>query len=207
VLVCAPTGARNWVLRIQADGKRRDIGLGALDADGAGRKAFGAGDSRMDDTPIMLRKSLTLAEAREKAAALRRLAKAGADPVLERDKERRKVPTFAEAVKDTHDALKSGWSEKTAKAFLATMKEHATPKREARPDRLFVERDNHAERAEPYRHHRANNGREAEGQAVHSRFELLGGHKPINSTTSLISQARPNHRPAARPDPQRAFPD
>jgi len=81
----------------------------------------------MDDTPIMLRKSLTLAEAREKAAALRRLAKAGADPVLERDKERRKVPTFAEAVKDTHDALKSGWSEKTAKAFLATMKEHATP--------------------------------------------------------------------------------
>jgi hypothetical protein len=128
VLVCAPTGARNWVLRVQSDGKRRDIGLGAVDPDGAGKKAFATGDTRLDDTPIMLRKALTLAEAREKAAALRKLAKAGADPVLERDRERKVIPTFAEAVTKAHEALASGWSDKTAKAFLTSLAEHATPK-------------------------------------------------------------------------------
>jgi len=134
MLIVAPSGARNWVLRVQegkrADGKplRRDIGLGALDPDGAGRKAFGLGDPRLDETPIMLRKSLTLAEAREKAAALRKLAKAGSNPVTERDKERRKSLTFAEAVTEAHKALASGWAERTAKAFEASLIEHANPK-------------------------------------------------------------------------------
>lgn len=128
MLVVAPTGARNWVLRVKEGGKRRDIGLGALDPDGAGRKAFGPGDNRVDDTPLMLRKALTLAEAREKAAALRKLAKAGADPVAERDKERRIVPTFATAVTEAHKALQSGWTDRTAKAFLASLVEHANPK-------------------------------------------------------------------------------
>ncbi|MFM6831408.1 MAG: Arm DNA-binding domain-containing protein [Novosphingobium sp.] len=41
-LVCAPTGAKSWILRVQVDGKRRDIGLGSLD-DGAGRNAFSTG--------------------------------------------------------------------------------------------------------------------------------------------------------------------
>ncbi len=115
MLVVAPSGARNWVLRVQegrdAAGKpkRRDIGLGAADPDGAGRKAFAADDSRLADTPLMLRKALTLAEAREKAAALRKLTKAGADPVTERDRERRAVPTFAEAVTEAHEALARGW--------------------------------------------------------------------------------------------------
>ncbi|MDF8334135.1 tyrosine-type recombinase/integrase [Novosphingobium cyanobacteriorum] len=127
MLVVAPTGARNWMLRIKVDGKRRDIGLGSVD-DGAGANAFAAGDKRLDDTPLMLRKRLTLAEAREKAAALRKLAKAGGDPVTERDRERVKVPTFAQAMKDAHEALKSGWSDKTAKAFLASLEEYAVPK-------------------------------------------------------------------------------
>ena len=128
MLVVAPTGARNWVLRVLVDGKRRDIGLGAADTDGAGRKAFADGDARLDETPLMLRKTLTLAEAREKAAALRKLAKAGADPVGERDRVRRKVPTFAEAMRATHEALKAGWGDKTAKAFLASLGDHAIPK-------------------------------------------------------------------------------
>ena len=134
MLVVAPSGARNWMLRVQEgkgpDGKpkRRDIGLGAVDVEGAGRKAFAADDSRLIDTPLMLRKSLTLAEAREKAAALRKLAKAGADPVTERDRERRAVPTFAEAVTEAHKALSLGWADRTAKAFLASLVEHITPK-------------------------------------------------------------------------------
>jgi hypothetical protein len=76
----------------------------------------------------MLLRVLTLAEAREKAPALRKLAKAGADPVAERDRERRPTPTFAVAVKEAHEALKSGWSDRAAKAFLASLEEHAVPK-------------------------------------------------------------------------------
>lgn len=103
-LVCAPTGAKSWILRVQVDGTRRDIGLGSLD-DGSGRAAFAEGDNRLDDTPLMLRKRLTLAEAREKSAALRKLAKAGSNPVAERDRKRVKVPTFAEARGWRKDAL------------------------------------------------------------------------------------------------------
>ncbi|ASJ91140.1 tyrosine-type recombinase/integrase [Porphyrobacter sp. CACIAM 03H1] len=127
-LNCAPTGAKSWILRVQADGKRRDIGLGAADVDGAGREAFGAGDDRLGEASLMLKRSLTLAEAREKAAALRKLAKAGANPVLERDRKRKRVPTFAEAMKAAHEALKAGWSEKTAKAFETSLADHALPK-------------------------------------------------------------------------------
>lgn len=131
-LVCAPTGAKSWILRVQVDAKRRDIGLGSLD-DGSGRAAFAEGDDRLGDTPLMLRKRLTLAEAREKAAALRKLAKAGSNPVAERDRERVKVPTFAEALKEAHTALASGWADKTAKAFKTSLEEHALPKLGAMP--------------------------------------------------------------------------
>lgn len=127
MLVVAPSGARNWVLRVKVGDRRRDIGLGAVD-DGAGLNAFAQDDERLADVPLMLRKSLTLAEAREKAAALRKLAKAGFDPVAERDRERVKVPTFKEAATDAHGALKSGWSDKTARAFLASLEDHAFPK-------------------------------------------------------------------------------
>ena len=126
-LICAPTGAKSWMLRVQVDGKRRDIGLGSLD-DGSGRAAFAEGDNRLDETPLMLRKRLTLAEAREKAAALRKLAKAGSNPIAERDRERVKIPTFAEALVEAHKGLCSGWADKTAKAFKTSLEEHALPK-------------------------------------------------------------------------------
>lgn len=127
-LLVSPGGAKSWMLRVQVDGKRRDIGLGAVDVDGLGNCAFGKDDARHSDIPLMLRKSLSLAEAREKAAALRKLAKAGSDPKIERDRLRVKVPTFAEAVTEAHKALSSGWSDRTAKAFKASLEEHANPK-------------------------------------------------------------------------------
>ena len=139
MLIVKPSGARSWVLRVQADGKRRDVGLGAVEPEGGPKKVRGtcpAGngpdsaqghDNPLDAVPLMLRRSLTLAEAREKAAVLRKLAKAGANPVLERDRERRKVPTFAEAVTEAHTALASGWSDRTASAFKASLLEHACP--------------------------------------------------------------------------------
>ena len=127
-LLVAPSGAKSWMLRVQVDGKRRDIGLGTVDVDGLGNDAFGMDDARNSDIPLMLRKNLSLAEAREKAAALRKLAKAGIDPKVERDRQRVKVPTFAEAVTEAHKSLKAGWSERTAKAFKASLEEHAKPK-------------------------------------------------------------------------------
>ncbi|HPB22984.1 MAG TPA: Arm DNA-binding domain-containing protein, partial [Novosphingobium sp.] len=92
-LIVTPSGAKSWMLRVQVDGKRRDIGLGAVDTESAGMGAFAAGDDRLSELPLMLRKNLSLAEAREKAAALRKLAKAGSDPKVERDRLRVKVPT------------------------------------------------------------------------------------------------------------------
>lgn len=127
-LLVAPSGAKSWMLRVQVDGKRRDIGLGAADVDSLGSDAFGKDDARHADVPLMLRKRLSLAEAREKAAALRKMAKAGSDPKVERDRQRVKVPSFAEAVTEAHKALSSGWTDRTGKAFKASLEEHANPK-------------------------------------------------------------------------------
>lgn len=101
-LVVKPTGAKSWVLRVQREGRRRDVGLGSLAA-------------------------LTLAEAREKSAALRKHALNGRDPITERDRDRRPIPTFREATKQTHEALKSGWVGKSADAFLSSLETYAYP--------------------------------------------------------------------------------
>lgn len=44
---CALTGAKSLILRVQADGKRRDIGLVAADLNGSGREAFRVRDERL----------------------------------------------------------------------------------------------------------------------------------------------------------------
>jgi len=36
-LLVKPSGSKSWILRVQVDGKRHDIGLGSADVDGAGR--------------------------------------------------------------------------------------------------------------------------------------------------------------------------
>jgi integrase len=101
-LLVKPSGSKSWVLRVQRDGKRRDVGLGSLAA-------------------------LSLSEAREKATELRKHALNGRDPIAERDRDRRSAPTFREAAKQTHGELKSGWVEKGAAAFLASLQTYAFP--------------------------------------------------------------------------------
>lgn len=123
-LLVKPTGARSWILRVQRDGQRQDVGLGSADLSSRSPEERRASD----EIPILARRQLTLAEAREKAAELRRFAKAGRDPIVERDRGRRKVPTFKEAAEKTHVALKAGWSAKGAKAFLSSLEEHAYPR-------------------------------------------------------------------------------
>lgn len=99
-----PSGAKSWVLRVQHMGRRQDIGLGGYPAD------------------------LSLSDAREKAALLRKLARQGVDPRAERDRGKVCVPTFAEAVIEAHAALSKGWSERTAAAFKSSLTEHAVPR-------------------------------------------------------------------------------
>jgi integrase len=98
-LLVKSSGARSWMLRVQRDGKRRDIGLGSVAA-------------------------LNLAEAREKAAALRKHALNGRDPIAERDRDRRPIPTFKEAARAAHEDLKSGWAPKHAAAFISSLEDH-----------------------------------------------------------------------------------
>lgn len=75
-LLVKPSGARSWVYRFMLNSKSRDIGLGA-----AGRGA------------------LSLADARDEAAALRLKVKAGIDPLEERDREAAQALASAQAAK------------------------------------------------------------------------------------------------------------
>lgn len=123
-LLVKPTGARSWLLRVQVDGRRRDIGLGSFRE--APRKL--ASDSAgLITIPILQRRVLNLSEAREKAELIRVAAKSGLDPIAERDRERKSIPTFKEAAEAAHNALKDGWNEKGAQVFLRSLENHAYP--------------------------------------------------------------------------------
>lgn len=124
-LLVKPTGGKSWLLRVQVDGKRRDIGLGTVDASS---RSQGKGEGSPIVIPILQRKVLTLGEAREKAAMLRVAAKSGLDPVAERDRDRLGIPKFKEAAKAAHLALKEGWTEKGAQTFINSLENHAFEK-------------------------------------------------------------------------------
>jgi len=121
-LFVKPSGAKTWVLRVQVDGKRRDVGLGTLDTSA---RVTGKGEDPPIAIPLLHRKLLTLAEAREKAAILRDAAKAGLDPIEERDRERRSIPKFRDAAKEAHKVLKVGLSERGGDTFINSLENHA----------------------------------------------------------------------------------
>ena len=113
-LLVSPTLGKSWVLRIMcpsdkgadASGKvpkvRRDIGLGGWP-------------------------DCSLSEARELARKLRKVAKAGGDPIAARDKQEVVSPTFKEAALSCHDAKAPGWSDKNAASFLSSLSMHIHP--------------------------------------------------------------------------------
>lgn len=113
-LLVGPAGSKSWVLRYQFTspeqrnrhelGPRRDIGLGSI-------------------------AELDLAEARNKARELRKVAKAGRDPIAARDREKMMVLTFAAAAEACHEGgPPSRWQKKHADAFIASLKQHAFSK-------------------------------------------------------------------------------
>jgi len=102
-LVVDPSGAKRWVLRTMVRGKRRDIGLGGL-------------------------KLVSLAEAREKAAEFRKMAREGGDPVAERRKATKKAPTFKEAAKAVYESYKAAWKNpKHVAQWISSMEAYAFP--------------------------------------------------------------------------------
>lgn len=95
-------GAKSWMVRVQKDGRRRDIGLGSASKVG-------------------------LALARERAAAVRSQVEAGVDPVAERRK-LLGIPTFREAAEAVHAEHKASWrNSKHREQWLASLKTYAYP--------------------------------------------------------------------------------
>src|ERR1035437_7736963 len=102
-LIVDPSGAKRWVLRTVIRGTRSDLGLGSISL-------------------------VSLAEAREEAAKLRKIARADGDPLAERRKERRVVPTFEKAARTFHGTLAGSWRNvKHAAPWMNTLRDYAFP--------------------------------------------------------------------------------
>ncbi|HEU4962143.1 MAG TPA: integrase arm-type DNA-binding domain-containing protein [Sphingomonas sp.] len=102
-LLVRESGSRSWVLRTQTDGKRQDFGLGSAS-------------------------SVSLAQARAKAAGLRDKVKAGEPITAQAVVPKPTVPTFEAAAQKCHEALKSGWANgKHRDGWLASLENHVFP--------------------------------------------------------------------------------
>ena len=95
-------GGKSWLVRVQKEGKRRDIGLGSA-----------------AKVPLKL--------ARERAIVVRSQSEAGIDPVAERRKAAG-VPTFREAAALVHAEHKRGWKNSKHRAqWLSSLEAYAFP--------------------------------------------------------------------------------
>ena len=99
-LYVQPTGGRSWIQRLVIRGRRRELGLGSVAL-------------------------VSLAEAREKALANRKLAREGGDPLAER-RRTQGVPSFAEAAARVVEQQRAGWrNPKYPRAWLASLERYA----------------------------------------------------------------------------------
>lgn len=102
-LVVEPSGARRWMLRIIVRGKRCDLGLGSV--------------SLVD-----------LADARDEAQRLRRIARKGGDPIAERRRERRSMLSFKQAATQVHaDHAKTFRNKKHRAQWLRSLENDVFP--------------------------------------------------------------------------------
>ena len=101
-LIVGASGSRSWMVRVQKNGKRRDIGLGSAS-------------------------KVPLALARERSARVRSQVEAGIDPIAERRKSAG-VPTFREAAALVHAETQKGWRNgKHNKQWLSSLETHCFP--------------------------------------------------------------------------------
>ncbi len=100
-LYISTAGRKSWVQRITIDGRRRDLGLGAYP-------------------------SVSLAQAREKAAGNRAVVAKGRDPLAERRSPA--MPTFREAARAVHEANRPRWrNDRHIASWMQTLERHAMP--------------------------------------------------------------------------------
>ena len=101
-LLVGKSGGKSWMVRVQKDGRRRDIGLGSA-----------------SKVPLKL--------ARERAITIREQIEAGIDPVAERRKAAG-IPTFREAAALVHAEHKASWKNAKHRAqWLSTLESYAFP--------------------------------------------------------------------------------
>lgn len=102
-LLVRESGSRSWVLRTQVDGKRQDFGLGSVS-------------------------TVSLAQARAKAAGLRDKVRAGEPVRPELAVPKPVILTFEDATRKCHKALKDGWANgKHRDGWLASLENHVFP--------------------------------------------------------------------------------
>ena len=100
-LYISKAGRKSWVQRVTIDRRRRDIGLGAFP-------------------------SVSLAQAREKAAGNRAAVAEGRDPLAK--KHSPAMPTFREAARAVHEANKPRWRNgRHIAGWMQTLERHAMP--------------------------------------------------------------------------------
>jgi integrase len=107
----APTGARNWILRYQVNGRRRDMGLGGLP-------------------------DVSLADARERAGDLRKLIRQKVDPLAQAGGERKQAEqrraaeawTVRRCAEAVHETLAPGFrNPKHSAQWLSSLATYAFP--------------------------------------------------------------------------------
>ena len=102
-LFVQPSGARSWIQRLIIRGRRRELGLGSVAL-------------------------ISLAEAREKALANRKLAREGGDPLAEK-RRAQGVPSFAEAAARVLQQKQAGWRSSThPRDWLSSLARYAFPR-------------------------------------------------------------------------------
>ncbi|KQN80100.1 tyrosine-type recombinase/integrase [Sphingomonas sp. Leaf62] len=96
------SGARRWIVRLNVQGTRHDIGLGSAAL-------------------------VSLVEAREQAVQHRKLARAGEDPLAARRRSNA-IPSFEEAARQVHAHNEGAWrNDKHRKQWLSTMETYVFP--------------------------------------------------------------------------------
>jgi integrase len=117
-LIVAASGARKWVFRFTFSGKVTEMGLGAADV-------------------------VTLAEAREKALAARRMVADGKNPIVERReaaKAQAEKPTFGRVADDLLSAKEAEWkNDKHRAQWRMTLQVYAAPLRSMPVDEIDTE--------------------------------------------------------------------
>ena len=102
-LYVQPSGTRSWIQRLVIRGRRRELGLGSVAL-------------------------VTLAEAREKARANRKLAREGGDPLAEK-RRAKGVPSFAEAAAKVIERKKASWrNPRQAAQWMGSLRRYAFPR-------------------------------------------------------------------------------